>query len=213
MTRSVLAALAVAVASLSACLSRPPLVPQTFSIDPPPVRLTPPSAGARVISLKRVEVAAQFDRKELLYRTGDHRLERDPYASFAAPPGDMITEAIRGYLRNARFVRDVVSPGSELPADLLIEVYVSDLSGDFARPDDVAAVMTLQLQVSPAAASGQPPQPLLRKEYSRRIRLSRRTADAVVTAWNQGLADIMKDFVGDLEVAVARASPEARGNP
>jgi hypothetical protein len=50
-------------------------------------------------------------------------------AGFAAPPADLLTAAIREYLRNARCVHDVVEPGDELPADVLVEVYASELSG------------------------------------------------------------------------------------
>ena len=39
---------------------------------------------------------------------GTHGIERDPYAHFAAPPGWLLTSAIRGYLANADFVRDAV---------------------------------------------------------------------------------------------------------
>lgn len=185
------------------CLAKPALVSQTFSIDPPPPRDAARSQPATVISLKKVDVAPQFDGKSLLYRTGDHELERDPYASFAAPPADMLTAAIRQYLRDARCVRDVVEPGDELPADLLVEVHASELSGDFRRKDDAAGVLGLEFLVLPAPGSADPV-PLLRKEYFRRKRIPSRSAAAVVVAWNQALSEVMQDFLADLEVALAR---------
>ncbi len=200
-----------ALAAMGGCLSKPALVTELFSIDPPAPREGPLSSGARVLCLRRVEVASQFDGKGLLYRTGDHRLERDPYASFAAPPGDMLTAAIREYLRNAAFVRDVVEPGGEVAPDLLVEVYASELSGDLRRADEAAGVLSLQFLVVSAAGPGAPMPPLLRKEYSRRTRLPRRTADAVVAAWNQGLAEIMRDFLGDLEAVLERTPSGNRG--
>jgi uncharacterized lipoprotein YmbA len=195
--------LAAALVTLSGCLAKPALVSRTFSIDPPA-----PTDAARAglaVSLRKVEVAPQFDGKSLLYRTGDHELERDPYASFAASPSDMLTAAIREHLRNASFVRDVVEPGGELPADLVVEVYASELSGDFRRADDAAGVLSLQFLVVAARATSDDTAPLLRKEYSRRNPLPRRSAEAVVAAWNQGLSQVMQDFLGDLEGVVAQA--------
>ena len=194
---------AAALAAACGCLAKPALVSQTFSIDPPPPRDAARSQPATVISLKKVDVAPQFDGKSLLYRTGDHELERDPYASFAAPPADMLTAAIRQYLRDARCVRDVVEPGDELPADLLVEVHASELSGDFRRKDDAAGVLGLEFLVLSAPGSADPV-PLLRREYLRRKRIPSRSAAAVVVAWNQALSEVMQDFLADLEVALAR---------
>lgn len=200
--RSWVAALLVAAGG---CLAKPALVEQTFSIDPPPPRELSRSRIAPVVSLRRVEVAPQFDGKSLLYRTADHELERDPYASFAAPPGEMLTAAIREYLRNASCVRDVVEPGSELPADLVVEVYASEIAGDFRPSASAAGVLTLQFLVLPARIASEPA-PLLRREYSRRTPVPRRSADAVVGAWNQALSQVMQDFLRDLEAAVARGA-------
>lgn len=200
------AVLACALAA-AGCLAKPALVAHAYSIDPPPPRQAPRSPLARVVALRRVEVVPQFDGKSLLYRTGDHELERDPYASFAAPPGEMLTAAIREYLRNASFVRDVVEPGDDLPADLVVEVYASELSGDFRRRDDAAGVLRLEFRVLPAR--GGPEAPLLRKEYSRRDAIPRRTADALVAAWNRGLSEVMQEFLGDLERTLAAVPPSA----
>ena len=201
--------LAAALALASGCLARPPLVTQTFSIDAPPRREQARSRLAQVVSLKKVDVAPQFDGKSLLYRTGEHELERDPYASFAASPGDMLTAAIREYLRSSRYVRDVVEPGGEIPADLVIEVYASELSGDFRKADDAAGVLGLQFLVLPARTASDPA-PLLRKEYTRRNRVARRSADEVVLAWNQDLSQVMQDFLRDLEAALADAATTSR---
>lgn len=198
-----------ALAVAAGCLAKPALVPQMFSIDPPAVEEPRRSAGAYVVSVKKVRVSPLFDSRDLIYRTGEHRLERDPYASFAAPPGDMLTGAVRAYLRNAVFAREVVEPGGALRPDLLVEVYAAEISGDLRRTDDAAAVLTLRFLVTPGEADRHPGPPLLEKEYVSRIRLPRRSADAIATAWNQGLSGVMKEFVGDLEAVLARAPPPA----
>jgi uncharacterized lipoprotein YmbA len=179
--------------SLLACLTRPSIVPQTFSIDAP-VRAGAACEGAPVLALRRVEVASEIDSPHLVYRLKDHRLERDPYATLAAPPGDVLTQAIRAYLRSAGVARDVVEPGSAIPPDWIVDVYASDLSGDFTR-NDPAAVIALQFRVLPATGSGAP---VLDKTYVSRRVIPGRTASAVVAAWNAGLAEIMAAFARDI---------------
>ncbi|BDG01526.1 ABC-type transport auxiliary lipoprotein family protein [Anaeromyxobacter oryzae] len=203
-----------ALAVAAGCLTRTAVVPQIFSIDPPPVEETRRSAGTYVVSVRRVEVAPPFEARELLYRTGDHRLERDHYAIFAAPPGDLLSGAVRGYLRNATFAREVVEPGAALRAGLVVEVYASEISGDLRRADDAAAVLRLRFVVTIGGdtdTSARGP-PLLEKEYSSRTRAARRTADAIATAWNEGLSAIMKEFVADVEAVLARG-PTTTGGP
>ena len=209
MTPRVLAGLWLALAVAGGCLAKPALVPQIFSIDAPAAEGTRRSAGGYVLSVKKVQVSPPFDGRELLYRTGEHRLERDPYASFAAPPADMLTAAVRGYLRNAGFARDVVEPGGELRADLLVEVHATEIAGDLRRADDAAAVLRLRFLVLARGAGRDRGPPLFEKEYSSRTRVERRTADAIATAWNVGLSEVMKVFVGELEAVLARAPPPA----
>jgi hypothetical protein len=47
-----------------------------------------------------------------------------------------------------------------------------------------------------------------RKQYARRAFLPRRTASAAVEAWNGEVADIMDDFVKDLERFLAAPRAE-----
>jgi cholesterol transport system auxiliary component len=205
MTRRILAGLLPVLTAAGGCLSKPALVPQIFSIDPPPVEKPRRSAGAYVVSVKRVQVSPLFDGRDLLYRTGEHRLERDPYASFAAPPADILTGAVRGYLGNASFALDVVEPGGEPRADLSVEVYAAEISGDLRRADDAAAVLRLRFLVMAGGAERHRAPPLFEKEYASRTRVPKRTAEAIATAWNEGLSGIMKEFVGDIEAVLARA--------
>jgi uncharacterized lipoprotein YmbA len=207
MRRRTVGCFAALVALGSACLSKPALVPQTFSIDPPPERTVRPMLGARVVCLREVEVAPQFDRRDLVYRTGAHRLERDPHAAFAAPPGPMLTDAIVAHLRNASSVRGVVRPGDDAPADVVIEVHATELSADLASSGGAAALVTLEFVVIPARPSGLA-QGAFRKQYARRALLARRTASAAVEAWNGEVADIMDDFVMDLERFLAAPRAE-----
>jgi uncharacterized lipoprotein YmbA len=190
-----------AVALLGAgCLARPALVPRTYSIDAPALARPATDPAAPVIEVRPVEVAAELDDPGLLYRLEGHRLERDPYAVLAAPPGELLTQAVERHLRGAGVARSVVEAGSAVPADWLVDVHALDLAGDFTRPDAPAGVVVLQFRVRPPAGGGAP---ILDRVYQSRRPLPRRTASAVVAAWNDGVSEIMFSFAQDLGRALA----------
>ncbi|HTY43135.1 MAG TPA: ABC-type transport auxiliary lipoprotein family protein [Thermoanaerobaculia bacterium] len=199
------AALAAALLLGAACASKLPQVPQTFTIDGPPPRTSPPQGATRVLSLRRAEAAPAYAGSELVYRVGAHGIERDPYASFAAPASWMVTSAIRGYLKNADWVRDVVEPGEGIPVAAEIEPSVVEIAGDFTNPAEPAAVLTVSFRVLAPASGAAPPRELLLKTYTARRPLDRRAAAAVVAAWNQELSEIMVSFAGDLKAALPPA--------
>jgi cholesterol transport system auxiliary component len=206
--RSLPGALALAAAfGAAGCISKPVQEPQSFTIDPPAHRAVTRAADAHVLSLDWVEVAPLYAGSELAFRVGEHAIERDPYASLAAPAASLLTSAIRGYLLDADFVRDVERPGGNVPPDATVEVYVSELFGDLTNPADASAVMTLQFRVLVPAAGTTPVREISRKTYSQRVRLSQRTAQALATAWNQELATIMGEFLADLKPLMPGGRP------
>jgi len=198
----------IAAAALS-CLSKPALVPQLFTIDATASERGPtgsargasPTPGGPTVAVRRVSVAAPFDGRELVYRTGAHRLERDPYAILAASPASLLTDAIRGHLGRAGYGFEAAEASGAHP-ELLMDVYVRELSGDFVHPEEPAGVIAAAFEISEPGVSS----PLLRKEYTRRIVLPHRTADAVVTAWNQGLAEMLGELDRDLDAALLAAA-------
>jgi uncharacterized lipoprotein YmbA len=185
------------------CLSKPAMVSQSFSIDPPAPQSAVAPAGV-ILTLTRVEVMPPYSGQSLVYRTGEHGLGRDPYARFAAPPSWLLTAAIRGYLANADFVRDVVAPGADMRSQATVEVAVSKLEAEL-HPGGSSAVLTLQFRVvlGPDGATG--PSEILLKTYSKTIPLPRSTAKEIVNGWNQGLAEIMAEFQTDLQRSLAAA--------
>ena len=193
-----------AVLSVAGCVSKSPLATQSYSIDPPPRSAAASDLpDAVVVSLLRVSVAPPYSGTSFVYRTGEHRIERDPYALFAAPPGWMLTSAISGYLRGADFIRDVVEPASEIPIAAAIEVDATELCAELGRPGDPAAILTLRFRVMRLPSGTTPAKDLLLKTYTQRIPMPQRSAQAAADAWNQALATIMTEFETDLKAALA----------
>lgn len=194
----------------AACVSKPAVTTQIYALDPPPIRASTPTAGARIVSVSRVEVAPQFASRSLTYRSGPHSFERDPYATLAAPPRELVLAILRAALANADFVREVVEPGGPVAPEVLVEAYLSDLEGDFTVPDKPVAVVGLEVVVLPIPPSPEPIAATLRKAYLRRLPLSEKSAAAVADAWNQEMTGIVEEFIGDMRAALPPASPPAR---
>lgn len=183
------------------CLSRPTLVPQLFTLDPPTKRVASAGPGRPVV-VRRVTVAAPFDGRELVYRTGAYRLERDPYATLVASPAALLAEAVRKQLDQAGFVHGAADRSEAPPLALPMDVDLRELSGDFVHPDQPAAVIVVSFEVRPVRTGSA----TFQKVYARRTILPHRTADAVVTAWNAQLADVLSELERDLGAALSRPS-------
>ena len=78
-------ALALAAVCAAGCVSKAPLAVQSFTIDPPAPSAAVDQARAVVVSMARVRMAPPYAGTSFTYRMGGHRVERDPYATFAAP--------------------------------------------------------------------------------------------------------------------------------
>jgi len=187
----------------TACLSGPALAPKTFSIDPPAPR-SAVSAGTVILALARVEVTAPYSGQSLVYSTGEHSFQRDPYAKFVAPPSALLTAAIRGYLANADFVRDVVPAGDSKLWVATVEVAVSKMVGELSSGGS-SAVLMMRIRVHSGPASTQEPAEILLKTYTATIPVARATAQHFVNGWNQGLEKIMTQFQSDLRDSLAAA--------
>ena len=177
---------------LTGCLSRPALVHQTFALQTPAITNTPSASGS-VLVLRPVEVSPLFASQALVYRTGPNAYETDPYAGFLVPPGRALAIPVRAYLANSGAFANVVEPGSLLTPGQQLQVYITELYGDFRQPDRPAAVLSLRLVLAGTGGNV-----IFQKEYSRSAPLKQNTAAQVVAGYDQALAGIMADFTADL---------------
>lgn len=198
-TSQVLGILLCVAVLLNGCLSRPSLIKESFafSLPPPAVVLTTDGNG-RVLGIHRLAIAPPFDSQSLIYRTGEFSYERDPYAQFLAPPAESLLAPVRGYLRGTGAFSAVAEPGSALQPNLLAEIYISELYGDFHEPTGASAVMGLHF-IFFDAPEGMPGQVWLQRDYVRHIPLKGRTAAALMAGWHQALRQILAHAAADLE--------------
>ena len=183
---------------LTGCLSRPPLHVQTLAFE----SVAAPSAhGAlgnqRVVCIRPLRVAAPFDNRSLIYRVGDFSYSADPYAEFLESPADSLRPPIRSWMRQSDLFQTVIEPGSALRPNTMAEITVLELYGDYRDPRNPAAVLTLQFAML-TAPEGIPEKLAFEKEYSRRILLTKRTPDALMSGWKDALNQILVQFGSDL---------------
>ncbi len=191
-------ALALAAVLVAGCVSKSPISVDSYTLDPPAPSAAVDRAGAVVVSMARVRVAPPYAGTSFVYRMGGHHIERDPYAVFAAPPGWMLTTAVRGYLRNADFIRDVVEPGGEIHVAASIEADAGELCADLAEAGNATAVLALTFRVYTPAAGTTLEKDMFRKTYTRTRSLAKRDAAAIAAAWNRELSEIADEFLADL---------------
>ncbi len=186
-----------AVCLLTGCLARPHLDKQSFIFDPPSRPAPAIASGGRVLGIRTLQVAAPFDGRAFVYRSGEFSYDRDPYAEFMVRPADGLAAPISNWLRESGAFSEVVETGSALQPNTLVEIQVGQLYGDFRQTEKGAAVLAMRF-VFLDAPNGVPGKLLLQREYSRVIPLPVRTAAALMAGWNQALAQILDSAAQDV---------------
>jgi len=175
MEHAFVASLLASVCGLSGCVTRPSLNIQTFTFSAPAISATNVVANDRVLGIRNLQIAPPFDGRSLVYRTGEFSYVRDPYAEFLELPAEELMAPVREWLRADGGFGAVVEEGSAVKPNTLVEIGVTQLFGDFRRPERSAAVITVRF-VFLDAANGVPGKAILQREYSRSIPLSAPTA-------------------------------------
>jgi cholesterol transport system auxiliary component len=187
---------------LTGCLSRPALVRQTFALQAASPANSAAPTGQAVLEVRALEVSPRFEGRDFVYRMGADLYQADPYAGFLVSPRRELAIALRSSFRGSGAFKDVVEPASRLGADTALEVQITELYGDFRKPDQLAAVLSMRMLFFDAG-NAQAHQPFLEKEYTCRVPLPQKTAAALVAGWNQALGKTVAEVVADFTAARA----------
>jgi hypothetical protein len=191
-----IAFLLTCVCGLTGCLSRPALNKQTFVFNTPANDATNAVASAQMLGIRSLQIAAPFEGRSLVYRTGEFTYVRDPYAEFLVSPAEELMTPVRGWLRGNGDFGAVVEAGSAPKPDTLVEISVSQLFGDFRQPEHPTAVMSIQF-IFFDATNDVLGKMIFQKEYSRSIPLSEPTAAGLMAGWEQALSEILGQVSSD----------------
>jgi cholesterol transport system auxiliary component len=194
--RTFVPVLLVSVCVLTGCLSRPYLKKETFSFDTPVAATTNVIKDSHVLGIRSLKIAAPFEGRSFVYRTGEFSFERDPYAEFLVPPAEALMSPVCEWLRRNGNFSAVVEAGSALKPDTLVEIGVSQLFGDFRQPEHPAAILTMRF-VFFDATNGVPGKAIFQQGYSRSIPLGTPATAELMKGWNQALDEILVQMSSD----------------
>jgi uncharacterized lipoprotein YmbA len=169
---------------------------QTFAFTAPEKMAPTNVATARVLGIRKLEIAAPFEGRPLVYRTGDYSYVRDPYAAFLDTPAESLLVTIRGWLRDDASFSAVIEPGSSLKPNTLAEIEVTRLYGDFSQSQRPVAVLTMRFRFFDAP-NALPGKVLMEREYTQTIPLKSATPAALMEGWNQALTEVLKQVISD----------------
>jgi hypothetical protein len=163
--------------------------------DPPAT-----NASTNIIALNRVAISSLFQSRSFTYRTGDNAYKQDPYAGFLIPPERALGDSIRASMRASGMFGRVVEPGSSLVPNLVAEVFINELYGDFRNPSQPVGRMEMRF-ICYEVKDGAPGHIILDQVYARETSLKAKTPDALMAAWDADLHAIMEEI--DSEYAKA----------
>jgi cholesterol transport system auxiliary component len=189
-------AILVSACALTGRLSRPALNRQTFAFTASENMAPSNVTATRVLGIRRLEIAAPFEGRPLVYRTGEYAYDRDPYAAFLDTPAESLLVTIREWLRGSASFATVVEPGSSLKPNTIAEIEVTRLYGDFRQPQRPIAVVTMRFRIFDAPKTI-PEKVLLEREYARSIPLKSATPAVLMDGWNQALTQVLREVISD----------------
>ena len=197
----VLGVVLVALASTTGCLRRQYPTKRQYVVNVERSAATR-SPGNGVLQMRPVTAATEYDRKSLVYRTGELTFVDDFYNAFYVTPARMVSSVAHKWLADSGIFAAVVDPGSVAHADYLLELKLTDLYVD--RRDEKAHVAVAGIEAT-LLSSGRPgPRAVFEKRYVASEPSSARNGDAYVQAWGAALATVLGELEDDIAKSLAR---------
>lgn len=135
---------------LAGCASLLPAqkyTPRTdWPLNPPPPAGTPANQAGKVVLLRDLNAGPGMDEQGIQTLKADGSLDVSYYNRWAVAPADAATEALGAWLTASGAFSAVVSPGSRLSADLIVEGELTELLSDVAVNQAVAVVTLVVIQ-------------------------------------------------------------------
>lgn len=153
----------------------------------------PPRTGGPVLLVRNVRAAPGLESRGLQWKLPDGSLHVDFYEQWAVPPAQAVEDALRLWLQDAGLFAAVMAPGSELPADLILEGELTEFLGDPQAGVARAALALVLLDERPKVL-----RVALQKTESATAPLTSTEPPAVVQALEAALGDVLRQTEHDL---------------
>ena len=147
-----------------------------------------------ILDVINFSIDTTFSTKSLVYRKGQSEYETDFYNQFLIRPDDMITEKTRSWLSESGLFELVLEPGSYTDATYVLEGNIITLYGDFRDKSSPKATMKIRFFLIKLSGKSV----VFAKTYETTSESNERTAESLVEAFDNCLADILSDLEEDL---------------
>ena len=184
----------------SGCLSRPAPAKHQFVLVAARPGQPPGRSRDIVLAVRSFTADPVYNSRGLVYRKGESEYESDFYNEFLIAPQDLISSQTRNWLAQSGLFKTVLEPGSLLQATHILEGNVLALYGDLHGQNLPQAV--LQVRVFLVANQGSTLQLVFTRDYRASRQAQQKTADALVAAWDQCLAQILSELEKDLDTVL-----------
>ncbi len=180
----------------SGCLGRHTYTKRQFVLEAARPAQPPGQTRDIVLAVRSFTIDPAYSSRGLVYRKGESQYESDFYHEYLIAPQDLITSQTRNWLAQSGLFKTVLEPGSLLQATYVLEGNVLALYGDLRGQDLPQAV--LQIRFFLLAAKESKFQIVFTRAYQASQQAQQKTADALVAALDQCLAQILSELEKDL---------------
>jgi len=180
----------------SGCLGRHSYTKRQFVLAAARPAQPPGQTRDIVLAVRSFTVDPTYDSRGLLYRKGEAEYQSDFYHEFLIAPQAFITSQTRNWLAQSGLFKTVLEPGSLLEATHVLEGSVLALYGDLRGPSLPQAV--LQIRFFLIVTQDSKFQIVFTRDYRASHEAQEKTADALVAALGQCLAQILSELEKDL---------------
>ncbi len=172
---------------------------ESFLIDVSRENSSTSPAGEHILRIRKIRISPRFQNQSFVYQKGSNSYEADYYNQFFIPPGEMLTEEIRDWLKNSGIFAQVVDRPGQIYPDYFLEGNVSALFGDYSQ-DPPRAVIGMEFTMIHDLPAGA--ETVIKKNYRQEISLPARSPEALVEGWEEGLRKILAELESDLQEAI-----------
>ncbi len=183
--------------ALTACgslLPRQKYVPRiNWPLEPAPPATLPAPANGPVLLVRDLVAAPGFDQQGLQTLQSDGSISADYYNLWAASPPQAVTQALINWCQASGVFSAVVSPGSRLTPNLILEGTLNELLADLGG-NQARAVLSL-IVIKPNISLGATALPLAQAQITGTAPLKGQTPEDQVEAERAALASALGQAV------------------
>ena len=192
----ILCSLVIVLMLLSGCIEKKAFNQRDFLLEAS--RNDPQQKTSKdiILDVQSFSVNTAFGTKSLVYRKNQSEYETDFYNQFLVRPEDMITEQTRDWLSESGLFKWVLEPGSYADATHTLQGNIIALYGDFreeSSPKATAKIRFFLVKLSDKSV-------VFTNTYEATSEFEDRTAESLIEAFGNCLANILSDLEEDLQV-------------